>query len=75
MLPRLVHSRFGFHVIDVQEREAGTVQPFEEVRGTVAASLRQQSFATALRQYVALLAGQAVLEGIDMDIADTPLVQ
>jgi peptidyl-prolyl cis-trans isomerase C len=75
VLPRLVHSRFGFHVIDVQERKAGTVQPFEEVRGTVAASLRQQSFATALRQYVALLAGQAVLEGVDMDIADTPLVQ
>lgn len=75
VLPRLVHSRFGFHVIDVQEREAGTVLSFEEVRATVAASLRQQSFATALRQYVALLAGQATLEGVDMDMADTPLVQ
>jgi peptidyl-prolyl cis-trans isomerase C len=75
VLPRLVHSRFGLHVVDVVAREAGVAQDFEAVRGTVTASLRQQSFVTALRQYLALLAGAAELEGVELDAADTPLVQ
>ena len=36
VLPRLVHSRFGLHVVEVLEREPGTQQPFEAVRGAVA---------------------------------------
>jgi peptidyl-prolyl cis-trans isomerase C len=38
-------------------------------------TLRQQSFVTALRQYLSLLAGQADIEGVELDAADTPLVQ
>jgi peptidyl-prolyl cis-trans isomerase C len=75
VLPRLVHSRFGLHVVEVLEREIGVAQPFEPVRGAVIAALRQQAFVTALRQYVSLLAGEAVLERVDLDSADTPLVQ
>jgi peptidyl-prolyl cis-trans isomerase C len=75
VLPRLVHSRFGLHVVEVLAREPGKAQSFEEVRGAVANSLRQQTFVTALRQYLSLLAGQADVRGIDLDAADTPLVQ
>jgi peptidyl-prolyl cis-trans isomerase C len=75
VLPRLVHSRFGLHVVEVLEREAGVAQTFESVRGTVANALRQQAFITALKQYLQLLAGQAVVEGMELDAADTPLVQ
>ena len=75
VLPRLVHSRFGLHVVEVLEREPGVAQTFEAVRGAVANSLRQQVFVTALRQYLQLLAGQATVEGVDLDAADTPLVQ
>jgi len=75
VLPRLVHSRFGLHVVEVLQREAGIDQPFESVQGAIAMTLRQQSYITALRQYLALLAGQAELEGVDLDAADTPLVQ
>ncbi len=75
VLPRLVHSRFGLHVVEVLEREPGVAQSFEAVRGAVAMSLRQQSYVTALRQYLRLLAGEATLEGVDLDAADTPLVQ
>ncbi|HEY9191729.1 MAG TPA: peptidylprolyl isomerase, partial [Methyloversatilis sp.] len=75
VLPRLVHSRFGLHVVEVLEREAGIAQSFDTVRGAVAGTLRQQSFITALRQYLSLLAGQAVVSGIDLDRADSPLVQ
>lgn len=75
VLPRLVHSRFGLHVVEVLEREAGVTQSFDAVRGAVAGTLRQQSFVTALRQYLSLLSGQAAISGIDLDRADSPLVQ
>jgi peptidyl-prolyl cis-trans isomerase C len=75
VLPRLVHSRFGLHVVEVLAREPGVEQPFESVRGAVAMALRQKTYVTALRQYLRLLAGDAVIEGVDLEAADTPLVQ
>ena len=75
VLARLVHSRFGLHVVEVLEREPGAAQPFESVRGAVAMALRQQTFVTALRQYLSLLAGEAAVEGVELDAADTPLVR
>jgi peptidyl-prolyl cis-trans isomerase C len=75
VLPRLVHSRFGLHVVEVLAREPGVAQSFDAVRGAVAMSLRQLAYVTALRQYLRLLAGEAEVTGVDLDAADTPLVQ
>ena len=75
VLPRLVHSRFGLHVVEVLARQAGKAQTFDNVRGAVAMALRQQAFITALRQYLQLLAGKAVIEGVELESADTPLLQ
>jgi peptidyl-prolyl cis-trans isomerase C len=70
-----VHSRFGLHVVEVLEREAGAAQPFEAVHGAVALALKQQVWINAVRQYLQVLAGQAVIEGVQLDAAATPLVQ
>lgn len=75
VLPRLVRSRFGFHVVEVLEREAGTVPPYEAVQRAVRQTLERQAYATALRQYLQLLAGQARIEGVEVASAATPLVQ
>lgn len=75
VLPRLVHSRFGLHVVEILARDPGQDQPFTAVRGAVAMALRQHSFITALRQYLQLLAGNARIVGVDLEAADTPLVQ
>ena len=75
VLPRLVHSRYGLHVVEVIEREGGVAQSFESVRGAVATALRQQTYVAALRQYLQVLAGQAVIEGVDLEAASSPLVQ
>ena len=75
VLPRLVHSRFGLHIVEVLEREPGVVQSFESVHGAVTMALQQQAFVTALRQYLSVLAGEASVEGVDLDAADTPLVR
>jgi peptidyl-prolyl cis-trans isomerase C len=75
VLPRLVRSRFGLHVVEVLARQAGVARSFEEVRPAVAQSLRQQAFATALRQYLQLLAGQARVDGVALEQAGSPLVR
>jgi peptidyl-prolyl cis-trans isomerase C len=75
VLPRLVHSRFGLHVVEVLARQPGVEPSFDAVKSAVAQAMRQQVFATALRQYLQLLAGRAKLVGVDLDAATSPLVQ
>ncbi len=73
--PMLVHSRFGFHIIEVLERREGTVPAYAEVRERIARQLAMQSRGRALHQYMSLLAGDAELEYLALESADTPLVQ
>ena len=75
VLPRLVHSRFGLHVVEVLQREGGVPQSFASVHSAVRLALQQQAWVTALRQCLLLLAGQAQLEGVDLEAAHSPLVQ
>jgi peptidyl-prolyl cis-trans isomerase C len=74
VLPRLVHTRFGLHVLEVLERDPGVAQPFEVVRAAVAMSLHQQTYLSSLRQYLSVLAAAATLDGVDLHAADTPLL-
>ena len=73
--PRLVHTRFGLHIIEVLGRRKGQQLPFDEVRERIAHQLAAHSRATALRQYMLLLVGRAQVEGVSLEGADTPLVQ
>jgi peptidyl-prolyl cis-trans isomerase C len=73
--PRLVHSRYGFHIVEVLARDAGRRQTFEEVGQRIAVQLAQQSRAKALHQYMQLLAGGAQVNGLVLEGADSPLVQ
>lgn len=75
MHPRLVHSRFGFHIMEVLGRREGEQKSFDDVSPRIRAQLTLQSRAKALHQYMRLLVGQAVVEGIEMEGADSPLVQ
>lgn len=75
VLPRLVHTRFGFHIIEIRERREGKPLDFADVRERVAAQLALQSRAKALHQYMGLLVGRARVEGITLKAFDSPLVQ
>ncbi len=75
VLPRLITTRFGFHIIRVEAREAGQQQAYEAVEGAIAQTLRQQAYVTALRQYLNLLAGSAALQGVELEGAESPLLQ
>ncbi|MGH1361539.1 MAG: peptidylprolyl isomerase [Burkholderiaceae bacterium] len=67
VLPTLVHSRFGLHVVEVLAREPGMVPAFETVGQAVAGTLERQAFATGLRRYLQELARSAVIRGVDFD--------
>jgi peptidyl-prolyl cis-trans isomerase C len=75
ILPRLVTTRYGFHIIRIDRRVPGSALPFDMVRERIAALLSERVQQTALRQYVSLLAGQAELRGVDLGAAASPLMQ
>jgi peptidyl-prolyl cis-trans isomerase C len=73
--PRLVHSRYGLHIVEVLERRPGAQAAFDAVRGRIAMRLAHQARARALHQFMQLLAGQARIEGVVLASAESPLVQ
>ena len=72
---RPVETRYGWHVVEIAHRVDGTPLPFETVHERIAEYLTERSRRRAYSQYVQLLAAEANIEGIDMNAADSPLVQ
>jgi peptidyl-prolyl cis-trans isomerase C len=80
MTPGAVHAvpvetRFGFHVVRLDRRIEGRQLPFEMVRQRIADYLDEMVRRRALQQYVSVLAGRAVVTGVDLAPAAGPLVQ
>lgn len=75
VLRELVKTRYGFHIVAVDQRLPGRTLPFEMVQEDIAAHLRTAVEEKALRQYVSLLAGRADIEGVDLAASVSPLVQ
>ncbi|WP_338844893.1 peptidylprolyl isomerase [Massilia sp. W12] len=73
--PRLLHSRFGLHIVDILALRVGVLPEYEQVAPRIALQLQRQAEARALRQYVSVLAAQAELCGVDLDAAASPLLQ
>jgi len=75
VLPRLVTTRYGFHIVLVERRIAGRQLPFEQVAPAIAAHLVEQVQRRALAQYMSMLAGSARIEGADLGASASPLLQ
>jgi peptidyl-prolyl cis-trans isomerase C len=75
VLPSLVATRYGFHIVAVERRIAGTQVPYEAVADRVAGFLATRVLERALRQYVEVLAGRGEITGADLAGAASPLVQ
>lgn len=75
VLPDLVATRHGFHVVLVARREPGRPLPFEAVREKIAVHLAVKVQERALRQFVTVLAGRADIRGVEIASVATPLVQ
>jgi peptidyl-prolyl cis-trans isomerase C len=75
LLGEVVKTRYGFHIVAIDQRIAGTSLPFDIVRDDIAERLHSAVEEKALRQYVSVLAGQADIHNADLDGTTTPLVQ
>jgi peptidyl-prolyl cis-trans isomerase C len=62
----LVESRYGLHIIRLERRITGEALPFEMVHARIAAYLTERSRRLAIAQYVARLAAQAKVTGVDL---------
>jgi peptidyl-prolyl cis-trans isomerase C len=61
-----VESRYGFHIVRLERRIAGESLPFEVVHARIAAWLAERSQRLAMAQYVARLAAQAKVTGVEL---------
>ena len=61
-----VRTRFGVHVIRSGHRIEARPLPFEAVRALIAEYLEEASFRRAVAQYIAILAEQAGVSGVEL---------
>ena len=71
----LVRSRHGYHVLRLDDRAPAAELPLEQAKGWIAEHLKKTSKRRAIAQYLRLLAAGAKIEGVDLAVADSPLVQ
>ncbi|MBC2886368.1 peptidylprolyl isomerase [Ochrobactrum sp. CM-21-5] len=64
--PAPIESRFGFHVIRLDRRIEGEELPFDYVSERIAAWLEASTWSKAVSQYIAILAADADITGIDL---------
>ncbi len=75
ILPELVKTRHGFHIVAIDQTVLGKTLPFDAVREQIAKRLQAAVEERALQQYVSILAGQAQIVGVDLGAVASPLVQ
>jgi peptidyl-prolyl cis-trans isomerase C len=75
IVPKLVETRFGLHIIQIGRKIAGNLLPFADVEVQIANAMRMASHDHAVRQYLQLLVGRAKISGIELAGADSPLLQ
>lgn len=64
-----VETAYGFHIIRLDRRIAGAALPFEIVHDRIGAYLTDRAQRTALAQFVARLAAQAEVKGVELPSA------
>lgn len=70
-----VATSYGFHIIRLDRRVEGEVLPFEQVKDRIASYLTDNIRRRAGAQYIKILAGRAVIEGIALEAAPGMIVQ
>jgi peptidyl-prolyl cis-trans isomerase C len=73
--PAPVATRYGVHILRLDGREDGEPLAYESVRERIAAYLTAQAWNRAVAQYIRILAARADIRGVDLDAANSPLVQ
>lgn len=66
LIEQPVETRYGFHIVRLEQRIDGKQIPFEVAREGIADWLAERSRHIAIRQYITLLASRAEITGIEL---------
>jgi peptidyl-prolyl cis-trans isomerase C len=75
LCPVPVRSRYGFHVLEVQQRVEGKPLPFESVQEKIADYLEERAWRRAVRQYIQTLVNCSTITGVELKGGSSPLMQ
>ncbi|HLV78129.1 MAG TPA: peptidylprolyl isomerase [Marinobacter sp.] len=73
--PELIETRYGWHIVRVDQRIDGEQLPYEHVKPQIRQYLSESVTRRALRQYLQVLAVEAGVAGVDLELPDSPLMQ
>jgi len=65
----IVKSNFGYHIIQVEERQTAHTQPLSEVQATIIATLTRQAETAAQNNYAQQLTSEAIKNGLEKTAA------
>lgn len=66
LLPTLLESRYGLHIVRIDRYVAGETLPYEAAAPRIANYLNERARHQAIQDYIRRLAQDAVIEGIDL---------
>jgi peptidyl-prolyl cis-trans isomerase C len=75
LMTHAVESRYGFHVVQVEQKVAGKQLPFEFVEQRISKYLNEKVKRKAIAQYIRHLISQAQIDGFEFDVDASPLMQ
>ncbi len=75
ILRELIKTRYGFHIVAIDQRIHGAALPFDMMHDRIAEYLTSLVEEKALKQYIRLLAGRADIKGVDLEGTESPLLQ
>ena len=65
----IVKSNFGYHIVQVEERQPAHTQPLNEVQASIVAALTRQAQAAAEDNYAQQLTSEAIKNGLEKTAA------
>lgn len=68
LAPSPVESRYGFHIVEILDKQPGVQMTYEQVGPAIHNKLSQQAFHQSLCDYLFSLANEADTKGIEMTL-------
>ncbi len=68
LAPSPIESRYGFHIVEVLDKQPGIQMTYEQVSPAIHNKLSQRAFHQSLCDYLFTLADEAEIEGIEMTL-------
>lgn len=75
LMPNPVESRYGYHLVHIHHRVEGQALTFDMVEADIRDYLNEKVRRKAIAQYLTQLLANADIEGLELDVSASPLMQ